>query len=366
MKKKALIIAYNGLSKVGGVQNVIYQTILSLFDEFDFDVVVFNDDDYYLKKLRQKNISCVNTIRVSFPRKYNLFGASSRQYYMYKFAKKIFSKTEYDVVHSFKELDSWPFLKAAKKAGVPVRIIHNNVVHSFKFNNFHSKNRLINSKKKTLKYATSFVAASKHCGDILYGSKNYSIIYNTFDSSEYYIDNQKLSYLSIVQVGIFCENKNQLFTLDVFEEIRKNRKDSFLTFIGYEVEPNYLNRMIEKINKENLTESVKIIDGRNEDAAKYVRQSSCLLVPSYFEGASIVAIEAQACGIPVFASTNVSNELNCGGLIRNNISRDNSKIVWSKVILDTFKEDVNQKRRYDLKRFLFETFKEKIGELYKR
>ena len=365
MKKKALIIAYNGLSKVGGVQNVIYQTILSLYTDFDFDIVVFNDDDYYLSKLKNQGVDCVNRIKISFPKIHKYLGSSFRQCFAYRFAKKLFTKKKYDVVHSFKELDSWPFLKAASKANVPVRIFHNNVIHSFKGKNILSNIRRFRLRKKSLKYATVLVAASKHCGDILYDKKPYNIIYNTYDSSKFYIDTKKSSELSIVQVGIFCNNKNQLFSIEVFNRIRKITNDCSLILVGYEAECGYLNEMISAIQNNGLTDYVKIIDGRKVDIENYTKHASCLLIPSYNEGASIVAVEGQACGIPVFSSTNISDELNCGGLNRIEINEKESPEIWARSILTEYKKNGNERKSYDLKKFSFDSFKAQISQLYK-
>lgn len=364
MKKKALIIAYNGLSKVGGVQNVIYQTILSLNDIFDFDIIVFNDDDYYLKKLKNQGINNINIIKISFPFIHKFFGVFYKQLYLYRFANKLFCSNKYDVVHSFKELDSWPFLKAAYKANIPIRILHNNVVHSFKKNNLHSKCRLIRSKKKSLKYASICVAASKHCGDVLYSGRDYLVIYNSFDSTKFKICNSKIIDLSIIQVGIFCQNKNQLFTIDVFSNIKKTINNASLTLIGYEVDKGYLEKMKNKIDSEGINKSVRIVDGRKDDAEKYMNKSSCLLLPSHFEGASIVAIEAQACGIPVFASTNISPELNCGGMKRLKIDEIDSANKWAKEIIGVYKINNNVRKQYNLDKFKFDSFKKQIRRLY--
>ena len=139
-KKNALIIAYNDLNN-SGVPNVIYQTIKALHNEFDFDVVVFGNDLYHYQKLVDEGIENINVINWYKEGKRNKISRALNHLIkdpkdMYKRTLELLSKKEYSVIHSFREYDSWPFLKAAAEKGVQNRIVHSNVIHSEKDNYF--------------------------------------------------------------------------------------------------------------------------------------------------------------------------------------------------------------------------------------
>ena len=115
--KKALIIAYNDLNN-SGVPNVIYQVIKALHNDYSFDVLIFDDDNYYCQKLLKEKVD-VKLIKY-LDQKPNgkisrlLWWFYKRPHNHYLFMKQLLKKESYSVIHSFKEYYSWPFFKAAK------------------------------------------------------------------------------------------------------------------------------------------------------------------------------------------------------------------------------------------------------------
>ena len=364
-KKRGLIISYNDLNN-SGVPNVIFQVIKSLSDEYDFDIITFGDDAYYLNKLNDIDI---------FPHVFKFQtqtknGRSSGVKYhlcsyprlMYKQTLEILSKQKYDVIHSFKENYSWPFLKAAKKCGISKRIVHSNI-DSSRDGSFTFKLLDKHNKRNTLHYATHLVGVSRRCCERSFGNRKSFVLHNGYNEDNY---NANIKYtdevdcLTLLQVGAFNSNKNQLFSLEIAKILKQNRVLFRMVFVGRETENGYLNLMNKYINNNCLATNVQIINGCN-DVRPFYEKSKFVLMPSKSEGASIVAVEAQACGLKVFASSSIPSDMNVGGIIF--IDKNHSPLDWAKKIIKE-NDKKYSRNQYDMAEFSQKTFKKKLRELY--
>ncbi|MFI3327174.1 MAG: glycosyltransferase, partial [Clostridia bacterium] len=93
--------------------------------------------------------------------------------------------------------------------------------------------------------------------------------------------------------------KNPEFIVDIFNEIHKSNENSVLLWAG----TGELQEQIEmKIKEYNIEKSVVFL-GMRQDVPNLMQAMDCLLLPSRFEGLPVVAIEAQAAGLHVFASS---------------------------------------------------------------
>ncbi len=366
-KQNALIIAYNDLNN-SGVPNVIYQTIKSLHGLYDFDIIVFGKNNYYFDRLIGEGISNINIVsfyqnKIDSKLKrifWNLF-KKNRLYYK-KTIKLVSSKT-YNVVHSFKEYSSWPFFKACKYANIDKRILHSTVIHKKNKNPFI---RLISwvDKKRSLRYATCFAGVSELCCKSSFPKRKATIIYNGYDESQFNMSvKNKLSQNSLVltQVGTFNSNKNQLFSLNVFFELHRLYSNSRLKLIGKETESGYLKKIEKYINNQKLGGLVEVINGSNGIGNNF-EYTTLTLMPSLREGAGITAIESQACGITVFASSNVSLEMDVGGLVSLDLNLGPKE--WAIQILNKFKKDGNARTPFCLDKFSNKSFSKSIESLY--
>lgn len=366
-RKNALIIAYNDLNN-SGVPNVIYQTIKSLSDFYNFDIVVFDNNTFYFDYLKNEGINNIKLIKFNdtkplkrIKRFFWYIGFRNKSFYRQCY--NLLRNKKYDVVHSFKEYDSWPFLKACKKRGIQKRILHGTVIHKTPSGllnrHLYRKNR-----KLSLKYATTFIGVSKLCCDSTFSNKNYSIIYNSYNTTQFNLDViNKLPYdrLVLTQVGTFNDNKNQLFSINVLFELLQVYPNSFLKLIGKETGAGYLNQIKLSIKNKNLSNHVEIIDG-TKGVGNSFEYTTFALMPSCQEGAGITAIEAQACGIKVFTSTNVTKEMDAGGLI--SLSLESGPKEWALKIFEEFKKSGNNRQHYNLDRFSLNSFKKSIKSIY--
>ena len=102
--------------------------------------------------------------------------------------------------------------------------------------------------------------------------------------------------------------------------------------------------------------------GSTFDITTISNKLSCYILPSKKEAAPLVSIEAQAQGLKIFTSTAVSEEMNCGGLIR--LSLKESPSFWASKIYENFKKNKNNRIKYDTERFSFDSFKRKLIDIY--
>ena len=311
--KRALIIAYNDLNN-SGVPNVIYQTVRALHSEYAFDILIFKDDNYYYQKLLKEGIK-INLIKYKeekpngkIARLFWWFYKMPKQHYL--FMKQLLKENDYSVIHSFKEYYSWPFFKAACEAGIQKRIFHSNVDLKRDSN---SKHKLLNARnlRLSIKYASSLVGVSRFCCERSFGKKNYLVLHNSYDENRFkFSDATELSDNDFVisQVGTFNENKNQLFSLKITEKIKGKYPNIKLNLIGGDSKLLYCKELKNYMHSHDLDKNASLIE-KCENVEDYYKNSSLIIIPSYSEGLSLVAIEAQACGVSVFASSSVKHSL---------------------------------------------------------
>ena len=102
----------------------------------------------------------------------------------------------------------------------------------------------------------------------------------------------------IIHVGRFIEQKNHFGLIDIFQRILRTCPDARLLLIG----EGPLRSAVEQVVKtRNLGEFVRFL-GFNDDAPRLISQCDLFLLPSIHEGLPIVALEAQAAGIPLVGS----------------------------------------------------------------
>ena len=365
--KKVLIIAYNDLNN-SGVPNVIYQTIRALHDEYAFDILIFKDDEYYYQKLLKEGIK-VNLIKYKeskpngqIAKLFWWFHKMPKQHYL--FMKQLLIENDYSVIHSFKEYYSWPFFKAAKEAGITKRILHRNInpeqPKQISIKLLEKKNRRL-----SIKYASDLVGVSELCCKNAYKNHKYTVLYNCYDEQKYNMNvKNKLSdnELVLTQVGSYSENKNQLFSLQVLRELLKLNTNTKLNLVGANGMTPYYQKLIDFVKDNNLENNVSFIE-RSDSVEKIYENTTFVLIPSIREGFSLVAVEAQACGIQVSASSSLPKEVNLGGVKFYDLTKGSN--YWSKEIYNSFLIEKNNRMSYNASSFTFAEFQKNLHNLYK-
>ena len=204
------------------------------------------------------------------------------------------------------------YLKIAKRYGIKKRIIH-----SHNSQNMDSKLRGILhawNKKIIQNYATDYWACSEDAAHWFYNDelmRKVIIIHNAIDVESMKFDAVKRGQIRsehgwnnkfvIGNVGRLHFQKNQSFAIDVFREYHQKNPESVLVLVGQGEDEQVLKT---KVLEYKLKQSVYFA-GIQKDIQGWLSSFDLFLFPSKFEGLSVVALEAQANGIPVLASDKV-------------------------------------------------------------
>ena len=243
---------------------------------------------------------------------------------------------EYKIVHVHQDCLSSVILKAAEKHGVPVRI-----GHSHNSNQDKNLKYLIKMfyKRKIPTYATQLFACGRESGEWMFDGASYRVLNNAIDSNQYkYNAELRVQIHSrlgigndtfvIGHVGRFHLQKNHTFLLDVFAEVKKQRPNSVLLLVG---DGDLRSEMEQKAVTLGIADGV-IFAGVRSDVADIMQAMDCFVFPSLYEGLGIVAIEAQASGLPCLASDGVPTECDITNLIEH-IPLKAGAAVWAERIL---------------------------------
>ncbi len=271
-----------------------------------------------------------------------------------KLLKKILTENpEYKIVHVHTYSIGYFCLKAAKKVGVPVRIAHshnNETLHDFKYLFKRALQKIYTI------CATDLFACSKEAGKYLFKDKPFQVLKNAIDS-EKFIANEELREETRKELGIegnfivghvgrLHMQKNHLFLIDLFAKIKKIRKDAVLILVGTgPLEEKLRNRVMEK----GLVDCV-IFLGNRKDMNRIYQAMDVFVLPSLFEGLGIVAIEAQATGIPTLCSSGVSSEANISPLFIS-LDLDQGVDKWADVAIS---HSNNYLANHDMRRYVVE------------
>ena len=226
---------------------------------------------------------------------------------IYEMARLI-RKEGYAAVHVHLEEWSFLYLWIAKCCGVPVRICH---AHMANMVGADTKLHYMLFRVLLNRFSTVRLACSKDAGNHLYGKNPYVVLHNAFDVSQYIFNEEtrtrKRRELGLENsfvlgtVGRLSFQKNPEFTVEIFSEVKKAKKDAVLMFVGHgELEE----RVREKVAKLGLTDSVLFL-GHRDDVPALLQAMDVFVLPSRFEGLGIVYVEAQAAGLQTFATANV-------------------------------------------------------------
>lgn len=235
-----------------------------------------------------------------------------------KACEALFRETEPDIVHSnINALSVFP-LAAARRAGVRVCIAHSHSTANAR----DYKKTLLKTLLKPFAQAepTHLAACSRYSarwlfGDAAVNAGRVHIIKNAIDLDHFTFSPEVRAHkrvelgaregqLVIGQVGRMCFQKNQMFTLDVFKELVRLRSDAMLVFAG---DGELMGAVRAKARELSLEQSVRFL-GQRDDIAELYQAFDVTVLPSMYEGFGMVAVEAEATGLPVVASDQVPDE----------------------------------------------------------
>ena len=212
-------------------------------------------------------------------------------------------------------------LFAAMFFGIGIRIMHSHNA-GFEYEIGAARRLLIafNEILLTLS-ATHLFACSTKAGQWMFGAnKKFTVINNAIDCKRFRYSptiradvRRKLGLENnfvLGHVGRFTYQKNHAFLLDAFIAVADVHPDAVLLLIGDAVEDTkFYDEAQRKVAANRLTGRVKFL-GVRSDVSDLMQAMDCFLLPSHFEGLGIVAVEAQAVGLPCLVSDAVPRAVN--------------------------------------------------------
>ena len=232
----------------------------------------------------------------------------------------LFKREQYDVVH----VDaSTPYdvivAVAAKVAGIPTIVLHshNDDLHGKK----PLRDALIPLYKLLMRVVvTDYFTISEKSAKFMfpksvYEGKRYTLVKNGIDVEQYTYNKKTRDKIRVelgVQdrvvvghVGRFVYQKNHDFILEAFAEFHKKYENSVLLLVG---EGDLFHKMQEKAKNMKISDAV-IFYGVTYDIPGMLQAMDMFIFPSRFEGLGIVAIEAQAAGLPTLCADTIVDEV---------------------------------------------------------
>lgn len=300
----------------GGIQQLILEILKHINKEIlQIDVLVFDDGETYPLEDEIKKLG-VNLFKIDGWIKTPLSYLKQKKV-LDEFYKE---HHDYKAVHLHSSSKNFFVLKEAKKYGIPIRIAHSHNI------GFQTKNKIkifVGNilKNALIKNATDYFACSKLAGKWLFGddivnSNKFKVIHNAVEYDKFKFNEQIREQLRneieiddkcilFGNVGRFTNQKNHTFLIDIFKELSILNEKCHLYLIG----DGELRGIIEdKVKKLDLYNKVHFLGVRN-DVNNIMQAMDMFLLPSNYEGLPVVGIEAQAAGLPVICSTEVTDEI---------------------------------------------------------
>lgn len=167
---------------------------------------------------------------------------------------------------------------------------------------------------KIEKYSDYCFACSELAGRWLFPNKTFKVLNNAIDSTRFKFNatvrdevrkEMKLEDDFVVgTVGRIMYQKNPLGIVDIFKAIHDRKDNAKLLWIGNGPMRTDAEKRIQEYG---LQDSV-IMTGVRSDVQRLMQAMDVFILPSFYEGLPVVAIEAQTSGLHCFCSDTVTHE----------------------------------------------------------
>lgn len=253
--------------------------------------------------------------------------------------REVLRAGSYDVVHSHMYTFSGMVLRSAHRAGVPVRIAqsHNTATGA---NDTRLRRRYEAAMRRLIwRHATAGVGVSEAATTALFGRRwhddpRFAIMHIGFDFSRFAAlppPEELRAALHIPagrvvvgHVGSHTEQKNHPWVLDVFARLLEDGVDAHLLLL---TSPDR-GPLAAEVERRGLADR-SLVAETGADVPALMGAMDVFLLPSRWEGLGVVALEAQAAGLPVLASDEVPPEIEVIGGRVTRLPLDEGLAAWA-------------------------------------
>ena len=190
-------------------------------------------------------------------------------------------------------------------------------------------------------YTNELFACSEIAGKYMFGnSAKVRVIHNTIDADKFRFSPQKraqirellnipLDALAFGTVGRLEQEKNPLFSIEIFRQLHEKDPDSRFIHVG----DGSLRQEVEKKLREYGLEKAYLITGAVNDTSGYYQAMDAFIFPSLYEGLPVALIEAQAADLPCFLTDTISDETKIVEENYHKIPLNGGAQIWAETIL---------------------------------
>lgn len=265
-----------------------------------------------------------------------------------EFRRILAQQGPYDVVHSHVYTFSGYVLRAASRAGVPIRIAHSHTDTSRNDGRAGLVRRGYIALMKSLvqRYATRGFGCSRNAVAALFGHNwesdpRWQVLPCTLDMSPFSVPVQRSEVREelgipndayvLGHVGSFREVKNHHFLVDVFAETAGRAPDTWLLLVGDGPLRPDVHQQVEALGLQDRV----VFAGLRPDVPRLMLAGMDLFVlPSLYEGFGIVLIEAQAAGLPCVCSDVIPPEVDVLPALLRRRQLSAPAAAWAEAIME--------------------------------
>lgn len=311
------VLQVTGSLDTGGAEMMVVSAAEALAGKCEMDFLVFSERK---GTLEDRALSHGRVWRLPSPRH---LGPSS----FLRELTRLLRTEQYDVVHSHINLASGVVMKAAEKAGVPIRIAHSHSSYHPATTAARRAYRYI-AQRRILRHSTVYAACGEEAGRGLFGQSWHRgggvVVPNGVDLQRFLLARDareearealgiRAETLAIGMIARLIDVKNHEFMLRLLADEEVASSNWVLLIVG----AGPLRQTLEQLATQlGIAERVRFL-GLRDDVPAILGALDFLAMPSIFEGLPVALLEAQATGVKALVSDQVDPASDLGlGLVR--------------------------------------------------
>jgi glycosyltransferase involved in cell wall biosynthesis len=264
----------------------------------------------------------------------------------------------YDVVHSHVHHYSGYVLRVACRAGVPMRIAHSHLDTAPAETHARLVRRMYLALMTTWidRYATVGLAASAQAAAALFGrawsaNPRWSVLYYGIDLRPFRSSVDPLQVRAelgipakayvVGHIGRFDPQKNHDLFVEIAAQIAQRDRNAYFLLVG---DGPLRHAVQQKVASLGLADRFVFTGVRSDVATLMMGAMDLFLLPSLYEGLPLVALEAQAAGLPTVLSDTIAPEVEVDANLTKRLSLSQPAADWALTVLGLRRDTTPQQR----------------------
>lgn len=327
-----------GKRPVGGVGTVMlnYQKYINE-EKVQMDYLIFGEES----ELFDRQVEKLGSKVYLYPALSGLHMSKTKKY-MEKFL--IEHMDYYDIIHLHAPNMAFLIFPVAKKYGITTCIVHSHATLYAENKVKAIRNQILweFGKRAGRKVNLQLIGCSDAAGKFLFKNKKYLVLKNAIEKDAYCYDEQLREIirkqelvekgwnedtLVVGNVGRMSQQKNQIFLIDIFKQVKMMWPNSVLWLVG---DGEKRAEIEQKVKDAHLEADVQFF-GMIDNTKELYQAMDVMVMPSLFEGLPMVGVEAQASGLPCVLSDTITTEVDIANATY--LSLKDEPAVWAEAVI---------------------------------